>query len=601
MNRLMNMLQRHNLIRNKIFFSILLFLIIPFVLTFYYMDKPLQKVIEARIGNSAQEAFNLINMNIEFILLDMYKSGIDISKDPNIIDMLKNPNKFSEFDKVQLKNKMLNKLSGSNYTAYVTIMDLSGHLFSTRYTEPSQYNAFTSTDWYKDLIKEPNKTVWMFTSKNFTFVDKQPILSMVKNINEFQLSRKIGVLLFSVPEENISKYLLKLEGDNFIIDEKGVVISSPIQAKLGKPLSGDVLQIIGEDADQEGQKIIKNDQGKWIVNYHILNQTKWKIVQIISYDSVFKEIFNIRKTNVIIVSIIFIIFIMITLSISYGVSKPLKLLARKMRGIENTQLFNTTLTVSGSKEITILIETYNKMMGQIHELMDDLKVQYQQKEELRFQALQAQINPHFILNTLNNIKWMAYIRKDTEVAEMLSCMGSIMEASIGKDGSLITLEQEINYIKNYITLMKIKYNEKLSVNYSIPNELFSNEVIKFMLQPIIENSINHGIDRLKGKGEITITAERQGEVLKLTVSDNGHGIEESKLQEIKQWLASQPNNQPNQRIGIINVQERIQLQYGDTYGITINSKLYIGTIVEYTLPYKLLEKGEGYAAEGYTR
>ncbi|WP_054404656.1 sensor histidine kinase [Paenibacillus solani] len=247
--------------------------------------------------------------------------------------------------------------------------------------------------------------------------------------------------------------------------------------------------------------------------------------------------------------------------------------------------------MAGPKEISSLIETYNKMVTEIRQLLNRVKDEYQQKEDMRFRALQAQINPHFVLNTLNNIKWMAYIRNDKEVGDMLSSLGAVLEQSIGRGGTLIPLRQEIQYIENYIELMKMKFNDKLSMEYDIEDELMDQEVIKIMLQPVIENSLIHGIEPMNGAGRIIVRARLEDDHFLLTAEDNGVVISPEKLQELEARLAAGSEELP-ERIGIKNVHDRIRLQYGEPYGIQIHSKVHEGTTVAFLLPFKKVQEGD---------
>lgn len=340
---------------------------------------------------------------------------------------------------------------------------------------------------------------------------------------------------------------------------------------------------------RRGQTVLEKDDHKFMVNFDTVDLTGWKIVQLVPYDAIFNEIYDLRKKKNLIVLLIFIVFSLLTLSISYGMSRPLKLLKKRMQVLEEKD-FHSVLSVKGPQEISSLIETYNKMVIEIRQLLNKVKDEYQQKEDMRFRALQAQINPHFVLNTLNNIKWMAYIRHDKEVGDMLSNLGGILEQSIGRGGTLIPLAQEIQYIENYIELMKMKFNEKLSIEYDIPENLMSQEVIKIMLQPVIENSLMHGIEPMSGMGRIMVRARQNDEKFYLTVEDNGIGITPEKLHELDTRLAAGSEELP-QRIGVKNVHDRIRLQYGDDFGIHISSVENEGTTVEFILPVKRVQEG----------
>ncbi|MDQ8738473.1 sensor histidine kinase [Paenibacillus sp. LHD-38] len=592
-------LGRWNSIRNKIFFSILLFLIIPFLLTFYFMDKPLETVIERKIGSSAQDALFLVNFNVELFLGDMLESAVNITLNPDITNLLKDPESISYYEKLRLNDTALNRLFSSYFTnTYVTLFDRSGNWQSTSYLLDEQLQQFTGADWYKEMMSKPFQIKWMFNDKELLYTDRKPIITMVKTITELQTSENIGMIVFSVTEEDIRKYLTGLEGVVYLVDKKGTVVSSPSKEMIGKSLA-DESYLPKVAKGSKGQEIIEKDGKKWFVNYDTLEINGWKIVQLVPYDTIFKEIFDIRRTNIFIFTIIFIVFTIITLSISYSISKPLKLLKKRMQELENKQ-FYSAISITGPKEISSLLETYNKMVKEIFSLLLRVKEEYKQKEDMRFRALQAQINPHFLLNTLNNIKWMAYIRNNSEVGDMISNLGGILEGSIGRGGSLIPLKQELDYIDNYIGLMKMKFQEKLLVETDIPEELMEQEVIKIMLQPIIENCIVHGIEPMTGPGRIAIRARYEGDHFNLQVSDNGVGMEAKRLMEIRSRLAAGSAEPPPERIGVKNVHDRIRLQYGESFGLRIVSVPDEGTTVEYRLPIKKVEKGIGDETKGDT-
>lgn len=410
-------LGRWNSIHNRIFVSTLLFLIIPVLLTFYLLDKPLESVIERKIGRSAQDALYLVNLNVELFLKDMLKSSVEISVNPEMIELLKNPGSFTEYEKLRLNNEVLYRPFSSYFTnSYVTVFDLNGNWLSTSYIFNSLYKEYMNSDWYREMIGRPYQHRWMFNDKKMLYSDREPIITLARTVTDLQTSRNIGMIAFSVTEEDIRPYLAGLEGTVYLVNREGTVVSSPTAGMLGKPLPHEIYdaQLMSE---RNGQHILEMDGGKWIVNHDTIALNGWKLVQVVSYDTIFKEIFDIREANIEIIVVIFIVFTIITFSISYNISRPLKLLRKRMQELEDKQ-FYSAIAVSGPEEISSLIETYNKMVKEIRGLLVQVKQEYEQKEEMRFRTLQAQINPHFILNTLNNIKWMAYIRGNGDVGDM---------------------------------------------------------------------------------------------------------------------------------------------------------------------------------------
>ena len=590
MRRLKQWAGRLNSIRNRIFFSVLLFLVIPLLLSNQYLDKPLEKTIERQIGKSAQDALVLMTFNVQLFLEDMLNSAVDITIDADTKKMLKDPDALSKYEKLRLNDVNLNRSFSSYFSnTYVTLFDRHGNWYSTRYLEDSLYNEFIHLDWYQKMMATPYQIRWMFNDEDFLYTDRKPVISLVKSITELQSNTNIGMIVFSVTESDIRKYLTGLEGDVYLVDKEGNIVSSPRREMIGKSVAQESY-MPGLWTRSSGQTILEKDDQKFIVNFDTVDLNGWKIVQMVPYDAIFKEIYDLRSTKNLIVLLIFILFAVITLSISYGMSRPLKLLKKRMQVLEEKD-FHSVLSVAGPQEISSLIMTYNKMVTEIRQLLHRVKDEYQQKEDMRFRALQAQINPHFVLNTLNNIKWMAYIRNDKEVGDMLSSLGGILEQSIGRGGTLIPLREEIQYIENYIELMKMKFNEKLSVEFDIPEELMDQEVIKIMLQPVIENSLMHGIEPMNGMGRIVVRARQNEERFLLNVEDNGVGISPEKLQELDTRLAAGSVEQLPQRIGVKNVHDRIRLQYGDEFGIHISSTINEGTTVEFILPLKKMQEG----------
>ncbi|WP_422658707.1 sensor histidine kinase [Paenibacillus sp. EC2-1] len=582
-------MERVNSIRNRIFFSILLFLVIPLLLSNQFLDKPMERTVERKIGESAQNALVLMTFNVQLFLEDMLKSAVDITTDADTKKMLRDPNALTHYERLRLNDANLNRSFSSYFSnTYVTLFDTHGNWYSTRYLADSLYEEYTGSEWYQKMISTPYQVRWMFNNEKFLYTDREPIISLVKTITEIQDNENIGMIVFSVMESDLRKYLRGIEGDVYLVDREGNIVSSPQRDMIGKSVAHESY-MPGLWTKSSGQTNVEKEGLKYIVNFDTVDLNGWKIVQLVPYDAIFKEIYDLRKTKNLIVLMIFVVFSIITLSISYGISRPLKLLKKRMQVLEEKD-FHSVLSVAGPQEISSLIETYNKMVIKIRQLLNRVKDEYQQKEDMRFRALQAQINPHFVLNTLNNIKWMAYIRNNKEVGDMLSNLGGILEQSIGRGGTIIPLTQEIQYIENYVELMKMKFNEKLSVEYDIPGELMSQEVIKIMLQPVIENSLMHGIEPMNGMGKIIVRARQEEEKFILTVEDNGVGISEEKLEELYTRLAAGSEELP-ERIGIKNVHDRIRLQYGPDFGIEIFSKLGEGTTVAFVLPIKQMEEG----------
>ncbi|MCC3373681.1 sensor histidine kinase [Cohnella sp. REN36] len=593
MNIRLGILSRKISIRNQIIFLITLILILPFLFTFYFLDKPLEKTIKTKIGTSAQEALTLAGRNIEYATEEMFAASNEIVQSPRVLQLLQEPEALTPYDVYVLQHTELNKVSRSNHTSYVAVLDYNGGMTTSRYTDPRVYADIMRSDWMARLNESPDLLLWVYRSSNYSFADKRPTISLAQIIREPQTHRKLGVLLYSKAEEDVYSYMTGLEGEVYLTDASGTIISGGDKTKLGSNLPNAYAIMDRQDVSR-GQATVGEGADKKIINYYRVSQTGWTIVQIIPYNTVFKEIYDLRKSNFAVSGVIVALFVLLTVAIANGISRPLVVMVKKMTSMENNQ-FNSPITVNGPKEISVLQMTYNQMLGQLKDLLHRVKDEYKQKEEMRFRALQAQINPHFLLNTLNNIKWTAYIRGEKEVGQMLSSLAGLMEGSIVRESSMNTLGEEVEYVRNYVTLMKLKSGEKLQAVFDVPDELLQAETIKFMLQPIVENSIEHGLEKAPGKGRIEIKATQEAGLLVLTVMDNGVGIDERRLEEVRWWLSEDEKKADLEgtakRIGLSNVHDRIRLQYGDGFGLSIDSAAGEGTTVVYRLP--LLDGKEG--------
>jgi two-component system sensor histidine kinase YesM len=331
--------------------------------------------------------------------------------------------------------------------------------------------------------------------------------------------------------------------------------------------------------------IEKINNNKYIINYQNIRKTNLGVIQLVKHNSIFGEIERIKAVDTLIILLATAIFTVLTIIVSFKMTKPLKQLKKEMGAINDENLGHL-IPEKGHDDVSELIKAYNSMVVRMRDLFEKIRYEQKQKEEIRYRFLQSQINPHFIFNTLNNIKWVAYMSQADKVGEMLSALGLLMEASIGKGEDIIILSEEIRYIDNYIYLQKLRYGDKIDVKYYIPDEILFCSVVKLMLQPLIENSIFHGFSNLKRKGLIKINARREDHDLILIVSDNGNGMDGQKLEEVRKTLEQSEYIKPAQKVGLYNVHQRIRLECGSRYGLEIQSILKSGTRVKIRLPYR---------------
>ncbi len=336
---------------------------------------------------------------------------------------------------------------------------------------------------------------------------------------------------------------------------------------------------------EKGYNIIKDKDERYFITYSPAKHTKWTYMIVTPYNSMFHAITTVQVAVMIVYILLFIILMFLGIRFVNGIIRPIEGLNKKM---EKVQTGNLQLDDEDDEIAMPLDETgqmhnnFKKMMNQINQLIaENYKKQLVIKDS-EFKTLQAQVNPHFLYNTLESINWSAKVEGHHKISSMAESLGFILHASISMRDSLITLEKELSVVKSYITIQSYRFEERLEFHTDIPSSFLTCIVPKFIIQPLVENSIRYGLQKMIGTCKISITAKQLGDNIQITVEDNGPGMDEAFISKIfKGDFEPQGTG-----IGINNINDRINLLLGSHYGIEIESKVNVGTKVHITLPYE---------------
>lgn len=266
-------------------------------------------------------------------------------------------------------------------------------------------------------------------------------------------------------------------------------------------------------------------------------------------------------------------------------SKRVVFLVNKFKKVE-TGDFSVTECIAGNDELKVLDDQFNHMVETINALIEENYVQELEKKETELQNLQLQINPHFLYNTLETISSIAALRQAFTVCELCGKLGEIFRYSLGKDyGEFVTVEQEFHHVENYIFIQKVRYGDKFQVSYHIEPEVRQCVLLRFILQPVVENAILHGIAPMTGKGNLEISVGNEEGRLCVQVQDDGVGMDETGKAELEEFIRSPENRQEERKsIGVRNVHQRVRLACGEQYGVTIDSSPGRGSSFKITFP-----------------
>jgi two-component system sensor histidine kinase YesM len=323
---------------------------------------------------------------------------------------------------------------------------------------------------------------------------------------------------------------------------------------------------------------------KYMVSYYRIERFGWKLISFIPYNDVMQEI-NALKIKILTINIlVFSIFILISSGLILYMTNPLRKLINDIRQMKIGK-YNVGLKKDETlDDVADIVSSFNYMFKRIEELVTIVFEEQKKKHNLEYELLRAQINPHFLFNTLNTIKWSARMSGADHVSKMISSLGVLLEVSINKGEDEIKLQDEVELVQSYLYIQNIRYYDKFKLKLNIDESVKTMKVPKLILQPIIENSIIHGFKNKSVEGMIQINAYINADTLKIEVKDNGEGMSDKRIKQILYNNANEENRQKFSGIGLKNIEERIKLKYGEEYGLQLYSEEGIGTTVILKIP-----------------
>ena len=395
----------------------------------------------------------------------------------------------------------------------------------------------------------------------------------------------LGVLLVDMNYSSIEQLLTKANTDNaseyvYLMDGSGELIYHPKQKLIYTDLFSENNLVAASYED--GSHKEEFDGEKRIVTVKTISYTGWKIVSVVPMSSFDMGISGMRMFVILLMSLSMLMIILLNQFVSANIAKPLKRLNDSVKDWEAGNM-NPDIYVGGSLEVEHLGKTLRSTVAQIRELMHDILVEQEEKRKSELDALQSQINPHFLYNTLDSIVWMIEGERYEDAVFMVTQLASLFRISLSRGKTIISMEDELKHARNYMNIQKIRYKNKFTVEFQVEDAILSCCTVKLVIQPLLENAIYYGMESMDGDGEITVVGYRNGDDVYDEVRDNGLGMPE----EMVDALPTENNRvrKHGSGVGLINVHNRIRLRFGEPYGLEIESCLDEGTTVRIHLPY----------------
>lgn len=559
-------------------------LLVGFILIYNMRQMAVDRAVHEAVVN-VDRVYVRLNEVLKIPMGLSYKAHID----ENLVDLLsksyEGPNdmieaygRYNEFDTfLSLYGSELKNIKF--YTYNQTILD-SGRFIKIT---PELYN----TNWFKRVKEADGKICWQYLYdelKNGSYFSLTTVVKAIQGSN-------IGVLIISINDDYLYNILKNEPYETFFCDELGYVVASREREIIGKNIKDTKISVI--DGMEDGIWDIENGgkPSKAIVKTFSpsVGNGRFKIVSIVPVSVIEAQTSRIAFLGIFIMISSLILALILIIIFTNAISKRVKKVSRDMHTVA-TGNFDFIPTVDGDDEIGqlstdlgIMVKSIKALVHEVYEVnLQKNKLALKQRE-IKLQMLANQINPHFLFNALETIRMKAHCSGEDEIAEVVQLLGKIMRRNLEVGNELVTLEWEIDMVKSYLEIQKFRYGDKIGYEINIDSEIKNYMILPLTIQPIVENSIVHGIECKQDGGLVKIDITRNSGFVRIAVEDDGVGMSRDKLQEVRQSLVEDDDVQ-GRRIGLKNVYERIKLFYGEGYGLTIDSMEHEGTSIEIILP-----------------
>lgn len=603
---LVNMLQfyKNISIKKKLLLVLYIQILVPLIFIGFFSFINSERIITENSVDYSNDILSLIELRLQDTIRNLNTISQDLSGDERIYSALINDddniNKLSSYEIAsQLNNVFLNVGMARPEIGSICIVTGNKRIFN--YDNNSNGSSIKSIvlQNYEEIRKNAGdaggKAIWFFNSKNGVVQDAY-LIRMIYNRDNYN---KIGLLAVQINMEFLDLVLQGLESE---VMQNTTILSPENDIVLMKNSAGlENYEEAIKSTPYERNSFVDKKNGIFVA-YTVLAEPQWRIVTYIPLSQLYKDVEVLRDRIIVLCLGSILILSAVSVFMSFDMIKPINRLVKAMKGMNVNNISGSYIEIDRNDELGFLHKTFNSMAKEIDHLVTWIYREQITRKEAELKALQSQINPHFLFNTLESINWMAQLNNVPEISSTVSDLSTLMEASIGRDDRLIPIEEEFMYIDKYISLIKRRFEDRITLIKDVDQAVLNFKIPRLLIQPLIENAVYHGVENSREKGMIILSAGIQNETLLIEVTDNGSGISEEDLIKLKRGLDMDNDtyfksleDTRRKSIGIDNVNRRIKLFYGEKYGIRIESKLNIYTKVSVELPVQDMKDGE----EGY--
>ncbi|MFD0959369.1 cache domain-containing sensor histidine kinase [Paenibacillus chungangensis] len=371
------------------------------------------------------------------------------------------------------------------------------------------------------------------------------------------------------------------KGYVFVVDTNGRFIYHPEKEMLGQTFQ------YHDKSHRDQGYFIETFEGRKMLFTTLEGEVSgWTYYSALPKEDLSSHMIQNRNVTVVLIVMLIVAAVIIAYLFASKLTRPIISLKQMMLSVEKGN-FDVALPVRTHDEIGYLTSSFNRMACRLKELTEEIYISRINETEAALKRLQAQINPHFLYNTLDAIHALAAIEGIRPIQKIVSSLASLFRYNIGDDNRLVPLNEEIKYLKVYLDIQKVRFQDRFDMNILVDRSVESVPILKFILQPLVENAFKHGVEKLSGSGKVWISALKEDSYLVIRIVDNGIGMSEDCLNQVRQELKkseTQMSRPAGRSIGLVNVHQRLRLHYGNLYSMEVESKLHAGTTIELKIP-----------------
>ena len=538
--------------------------------------------------NSSEYTHTIIqqmNQNIDSYIDYMENIAYLISSNEDVQDYLFDE-KIDNEGRYRILNQLQTILDSRSDIRNVGIISKNGRMLINDGSKSVNQDLDLNTqEWYATALEKPNGPILTSSHVQHIISGERPwVITLSRGIRDRSGSgEKEGVFFIDLNYSAISglcdQSTVGTKGYAFILDAKGNIVYHPQQQQLYNELQTENISLI-MDTDEDTVLTGTGNDGK-LYSISRSEKTGWTVVDCTNVKELLSKSRQAQSVYVLTAIILVIVALLFSRFMARSITLPIQKLRDSMKKVQEGDFSVSDVVVDSKNEIGSLTKSFDVMTHRIHELMEQNVHEQEEKRRSELKALQSQINPHFLYNTLDSIIWMAEGKKNEEVVLMTASLARLLRQSISNEDEVVPIANEVEYARGYLTIQKMRYKDKLEFQIEVDSSILYIPLIKLVLQPIIENAIYHGLKYKESKGLLIVKGFMKDGNVVLQVIDDGVGMDEETLAHI---YDKHKVNYHSNGVGVYNVQKRLKLYYGEDYGITYTSELGKGTTATITIP-----------------